>query len=62
MKKTYIVRLTNDTVGTICSDTLNGLDPDLFIGERVTVRLQDENGNPIQVEGTLADVLEERNE
>lgn len=62
MKKTYIVRLTNNTVGAIGSDELHGLDPDLFIGEPVTVHLHDENGNPIQAEGTLADVLEERNE
>ncbi|MBL1376266.1 hypothetical protein [Zobellella iuensis] len=62
MKKTYIVRLNDGTVGTICSDELHGLDPDLFIGEPVTVHLHDKNGNPILVEGTLADVIEEQNE
>lgn len=55
----YTVRLSDDTVGTIDSDTIDGQHADAFMGEVVNVHLVDENGNPIEVEGRLAEVLEE---
>jgi hypothetical protein len=53
----YTVRLDNDTVGTIDSDTLNGQSAENFIGETVTVHLYDENGNAIERDGKLVEVL-----
>jgi hypothetical protein len=58
MKK-FTVRLANDTVGTICADTLDGQHASAFIGEIMNVHLHDENGNPIEVEGELVEILEE---
>jgi hypothetical protein len=55
----YSVRLIDNTVGTIDSDTINGLSAEDFIGKIVEVYLNDENGNPIEVRGKLAEVLEE---
>jgi len=55
----YTVRLNDDTVGTIDDDTLNGQNASEFIGEIVNVHLWDENGNPIEERGRLAEVLEE---
>lgn len=55
---TYTVRLADNTVGTINSDTLNGQNASEFIGEIVNVKLQDENGMPIEVRGELVEVLE----
>jgi len=49
---TYTIRLQDDTVGTISAAT----EP--LIGSTVTVNLQDENGNSIEVEGVVADILE----
>jgi hypothetical protein len=54
----YTVRLSNETIGTINSDTLNGQSAHDFIGKKVNVRLHDENGNPIEQEGILIEVLE----
>jgi hypothetical protein len=54
----YTVRLSDDTVGTIDSDTLDGQSAEDFIGEIVNVHLHDENGNSIEVEGRLVEVLE----
>ena len=56
----YTVLLTDGTVGTIDSDTLDGQSAECFIGERVTVHLHDENGNALEVEGLLEEVLEEK--
>ncbi len=53
----YKVLLECDTVGTIDCDTLQGQHPSAFIGEIVNVHLFDENGNPIEVQGKLVDVL-----
>lgn len=53
----YTVVLANGTVGTINDDTLDGQNASEFIGEIVNVHLNDENGNPIEVEGELAEVL-----
>jgi hypothetical protein len=55
----YRVLLKDQTVGIINDDTLDGQHPDAFVGERVNVHLHDENGNPIERQGTLVDVLEE---
>ena len=55
----YTVRLSNDTIGTIDSDTLNEQHVNNFMGEIVTVQLHDENGNNVSVIGKLVDVLEE---
>ena len=55
----YRVRLENDTVGTVDDDTLDGQHPDSFIGEELNVHLYDENGNPIEESGIMAETLEE---
>ena len=55
----YTVLLEDNTVGTISSDTLDGQSAEAFIGDIVNVRLHDENGNEIQKEGRLVEVLEE---
>jgi hypothetical protein len=54
----YTVLLTDGTVGQIDDATLDGQHPSAFIGEEVLVKLNDENGNPIEVRGVLAEVLE----
>jgi len=53
----YDVLLTDGTVGTIDSDTIDGQGPENFIGEVVRVKLQDENGNQIERDGILDAVL-----
>jgi hypothetical protein len=55
----YTVRLKDGTVGTIDSDTLDGQSAEDFIGEIMNVHLHDENGNSIEEEGILVEVLEE---
>ena len=55
---TYTVLLSNSTVGSINDETLNGQSTEDFIGEMVRVKLHDENGNPIEYEGELIEVLE----
>lgn len=55
---TYTVLLSNGTVGSINDETLNGQSAEDFIGEVVRVKLHDENGNPIEDEGELIEVLE----
>lgn len=55
----YTVALEDGTVGTISDSTLDGQSADAFIGEVVTVHLHDENGNPIEAQGKLIDVLAE---
>jgi hypothetical protein len=54
----YTVRLSDDTVGTISSDTLAGQSAECFIGEIVRIKHHDENGNPLESEGKLVEVLE----
>lgn len=54
----YTVRLTDDTIGTINDNTLDGQHPSAFIGDEVNVHLHDENGSPIEVRGILAEVIE----
>lgn len=55
---TYTVLLADGTVGTISDDTLDGQHAEAFIGEIVNVHLNDENGNNIEVQGKLVEVLE----
>lgn len=55
----YRVLLKDQTVGIINDDTLDNQHPDAFVGERVNVHLHDENGNHVERQGTLVDVLEE---
>lgn len=54
---TYTVMLNDGTVGTIDTDTLDGQHPEEFMGEIVNVHLNDENGNPIEVQGILTEVF-----
>ena len=56
---TYTVLLEDDTVGDINSDTLDGQSAVAFIGEIVNVHLCDENGNEIERQGRLIEVLDE---
>jgi hypothetical protein len=46
----YTVRLEDNTVGTISTPAI--------IGETVNVHLYDENGNEIEKEGRLVEILE----
>ena len=55
----YTVRLENGTIGTISDNTLDGQHASAFMGEIVNVHLHDENGNEIEAEGRLVEVLEE---
>jgi|WetSurMetagenome_2_1015567.scaffolds.fasta_scaffold1072561_1 hypothetical protein len=57
--KTWTVLLDNDTTGTIAQDTIDGKEISDFIGERMTAKSHDENGNEIEVTGKLTEVLEE---
>ena len=50
----YTVRLADDTVGTIASQSFESL-----MGKEVEVKMQDENGMPLKVEGILVEILEE---
>lgn len=58
--KRYTVRLGDDTIGTIDSDTIDGQSAEAFMGETVSVHLHDENGNNIEAQGRLVEVLEEQ--
>lgn len=55
----YTVALEDGAVGKINGNTLSGQSAEALIGEIVNVHLNDENGNPIEVEGCLVEVLEE---
>jgi hypothetical protein len=54
----FTVRLQDNTIGTIDSDTLNGGNANDFIGELVNVHLHDENGIAIEKTGIMIEVLE----
>jgi hypothetical protein len=56
--KNFIVLLEDGTVGVINSDTLDGQHASAWIGEVVNVHLYDDNGTPIEAEGTLTAVLD----
>lgn len=49
---------TVESVGTVSSDTLDGQDPMSF--DVLNVHLRDENGNPVEVEGTPVSILDEQ--
>ena len=51
------VVINDDTTGTIDTDTLGGHHPEEFLGEHVTIKAHDENGNPIEHYGKLTEVL-----
>ena len=55
---TYTVRLEDETIGTIDSNTIDGQHVSKFVGEIVTVHLHDENGNHVEREGRMAEVLQ----
>jgi len=57
--KTWNVLLDGETTGTITQDTIDGNDLAGFIGEEMTAKSHDENGNEIVVTGKLTDILEE---
>lgn len=50
----YTIRLSDNTVGTISSET----PMEDHIGTPINVELSGENGNPIRKTGTLEEVLE----
>lgn len=52
------VVLDDGTVGTIDDDTVDHQDLNDFIGKRMTVHLQDENGESIEKDGILTEVLD----
>lgn len=49
----YTIRLSDDTCGALDS----AIEP--AIGDTVTVQLHDEGGNQIEVEGEVAEILEQ---
>ena len=53
----YTVRLADDTVGTLNTKALDYQHPNAFMGEVVRVKLFDENGNQIERDGVLVEVL-----
>lgn len=53
----YDVLLKDGTTGTIDDETFEGVHPDEFVGEVVRIKLHDENGNLIEAEGELSEVL-----
>ena len=55
----YTVRLADETVGTINEDTIDGQHPNAFMGEIINIHLHDENGQEIERQGRLVEVLEE---
>lgn len=55
----FSVLLVDGTVGKIDSDSLDRQHADQLLGEVVRVKLADENGNTIEREGRLVEVLEE---
>ena len=57
----FTVLLTNGFTGTIDSDSIDGQDATAFIGEMVNVHAFDVNGNSVNIEGVLAEVLESSN-
>ena len=52
----YIVQLTDGTIGTIDSSCLGNFTAGDFIGDCMTIKTHDENGNPIEITGILESV------
>jgi len=57
--KAYTCLLHDGTVGTIQDDTIDGQHAAAFIGEIINVHLHDENGNNIEKQGRLVEILDE---
>ena len=55
----YTVKLTDGTVGTVDSLCLGWCIAEDFIGDWMTVKLHDENGEQLEITGILESVLEE---
>jgi len=53
----YTVKLADGTIGTIDSDTIDGQDARMFIGEVVNVHTWDELGNLVERSGRLVEVF-----
>lgn len=51
------VRLKDNTIGTVDKHIFNEQFLEDFIGQKIKVNLHDENGNPIEKCGILAEVL-----
>ena len=58
MTHTYTVLLENGTTGTVSTDTLNGQHPETYMGEIINVHSYDENGQAIEQQGKLIEVLD----
>ena len=55
----YTVKLQDGTVGTVDSSCLGCSIADDFIGDWITVKLHDENGEQLEITGILESILEE---
>ena len=54
----YTVRLSNNTIGSVFSGTIDDQPIENFVGETLNVHLRDENGNPIEISGKMVEVLD----
>jgi len=54
----HTLLLEDDTIGRIQPSSIDYQNPELFIGGMVRIRLHDENGNQIEAEGIVKEVLE----
>ena len=54
------VQLTDNTVGTIDPHSIDGYTEKTIVGAVLKVHLHDENGNPIERTGEIAEVLDWR--
>lgn len=53
----YVVLLTNETVGVIGDDVLDGQLIESFLNKKITVLTRTRTGLPKRVTGRMADVL-----
>jgi hypothetical protein len=58
----YSVILENGSTGTINSNTICGQSACDFVGEVVQIQSHDKNGMPVEYDGILMDVLDEKND
>lgn len=54
----YTVRLSDDTIGSVFSDTIDDQPIEQFIGDTLNVHHRDENGNPIETSGTVVEIMD----
>jgi len=54
----HSILLEDGTIGTIEPSSIGYQNPELFIGERLVVLLNDENGMLITKSGKVAEILE----